>query len=75
MTDERKVFEHIESATVLKPGDRVLLTVDWGHRDLEVLEEAKSKLAERFPGVEFTFVTDVESVTIMPGLVEENTDD
>lgn len=74
MTDERKVFEHIESATVLKPGDRVLLTVS-RHWSGEELLRADEVLRERFPDVEFVFLSEASAMIMPSGLAEENTDD
>lgn len=61
---DRAAFEGIQSATILKPGDRVLLIVEqW---DMEQLDRARDALSERFPEVEFTYVKGVEDVVVKP---------
>jgi hypothetical protein len=61
----RNAFEGIQSATVLKPGDRVLLVVRDGW-NRERVDRAARLLAERFPEVEFTFTDRVEDVVVKP---------
>ncbi len=54
--NDRSVFEAISSATLLKPGDRVLLHMErpWS---MQEVDQAKAVLHERAPGVTFVFVT------------------
>lgn len=60
----RAAFEGIQSATILKPGDRVLLVVsDWR---IDRRDQAVHLLSERFPEAEFTFITGVEDVLVKP---------
>lgn len=68
MADDRSVFECIETATMLKPGDRVLITTSakWSH---EQVQRADGVMAARFPGVEFTFLTE-SALTILPGTAD-----
>lgn len=68
----RAAFEGIQSATILKPGDRVLLIVEdrW---HMQRRDEARRQLSERFPEVEFTFINGVEDVVVKPS--EGSTDD
>jgi hypothetical protein len=63
--NSRRVFADVETATILKPGDRVLLTVNpqWTPA---MVHRAEEIFAERFPGVTFGFAGGVESVVVMP---------
>jgi hypothetical protein len=62
---DREAFLGIETATIIKPGDRVLLTVD-GRWDQRSVADAQKLITERFPDAVFTFVTGVDKVTIAP---------
>lgn len=65
MTDEQRdeLARMVRTATVIKPGDHVLLTsVTPYHQDFEGMHKA---LTDRFPGVEFTFVADVTDIAVM----------
>lgn len=55
------------SATVLRPGDRVLVHTS---RDMTRQEaaEMRGKLGERFPDVEFTLACGVDGVLVAPPL-------
>ena len=53
----------VTGATILRPGDRVLLTVD-GLLPVDKMLDARETLTERFPEVQFTFVT-ARSVLVM----------
>ena len=64
MTD-RAAFEGIQSATILKPGDKVLLTVGRGW-DRYQMHLAQHEMSQRFPEVEFLFVCGVEDVVVKP---------
>lgn len=61
----RSVFEGISSATLLKPGDRVLLTVS-ARWTMHHSHEADRYLSERWPDVEFVFLTEIDSVLVKP---------
>lgn len=55
MTDDRAAFEGIQSATILRPGDRVL--IDCGmHARRSDIEALASYLKERMPDVEFAVI-------------------
>lgn len=43
-------------ALVIQPGDKVLIGIERGFT-LDEADEMREKLEQRFPGVEFTFVT------------------
>lgn len=62
---ERRIDElarQVRTATVIKPGDHVLLTtIEPFGQDLAKMRDA---LLERFPGVEFTFVAGVTDIAI-----------
>jgi hypothetical protein len=60
----RAAFEVIATATVLKSGDRVLLTAD-DHVVLSDADRLMDTLGERFPGVHFTLVSGV-TATVAP---------
>ncbi len=62
---DRSVFEGISSATLLRPGDRVLLTVS-GRWTMQQFDEANKYTGGRWPDIEFVFITEVESVVIKP---------
>lgn len=60
MDDE--IARRVRTATVIKPGDHVLLTtIEPFGQDLAKMRDA---LLERFPGVEFTFVAGVTDIAI-----------
>jgi len=52
---------------VLRPGDRVLLTIAAVDLDVETAARLRGRLVERFPGVEFTFATGVTGLAVQPG--------
>jgi hypothetical protein len=56
VTNDRAAFEGIQSATILKPGDRVLVVVgrDLTHRQADNMSQ---RLADWFPGVDFGFLS------------------
>jgi phosphoketolase len=62
---DRIAFEDITSATILKPGDKVLLVVT-GKWTMERIEYAQGILRERFPEAEFTLVSQVDDVIVKP---------
>jgi hypothetical protein len=51
---------------VLLPGDKVLISLSIDVLDMETIVEIKEKLAERFPGVEFTLLNGVEAIAVQP---------
>lgn len=53
------------SATVLRPGDRVLLHT---RRDVTMREadEIRGRLRQRFPDVEFTLASGIDGVLVAP---------
>jgi hypothetical protein len=55
----------VASATVIKPGDSVLVVLD-GVRTMAELEEFKELLGPRFPGVSITIATGVSEVVVKP---------
>lgn len=61
--DDRSVFESISTATLLKPGDRVLLTVSrrWSQQQLH---DANEYVGKNWPDIEFVFATEVDDVVI-----------
>lgn len=65
MTDDRRAFEGIQSATILRPGDRVL--IDCGMRarrsDIDALA---SYLKERAPDVVWVVVGGTRVVSAAP---------
>ena len=69
---DRAAFEGIQSATILKPGDKVLLVVAQmlSQRQADNLSQ---RIADRFPGIDFAFVSGVEDVVVKP--TEGSTDD
>jgi hypothetical protein len=70
MTEDRTAFESISSATILKPGDKVLVTLrDWPNPD--DIAEYRKRLTERFPGVEFTVASGIDQVAVVPGVWQE----
>lgn len=50
---------------VLRPGDRVLVTLT-EDLDPEETQDIAGKLRESFPGVEFTIMTGVASILVQP---------
>lgn len=66
MTDDRAAFEGIQSATILKPGDRVLVVVEGKSEPgaIEHMRDMRTALHDRFPGTEFTFVFGVDDVVV-----------
>jgi hypothetical protein len=62
---DRAAFEGIQSATILNPGDRVLVVVG---RDLtqRQSDNMSQRLADWFPGVDFAFLSGVEDVVVKP---------
>ena len=73
--DERIAFEGISSATVLKPGDKVLLTTDkrWSPAQFAEFLETIRKAKEEGPfgGIDFLVVSGIDSVTVEPGVWQE----
>jgi hypothetical protein len=60
---------HLHGITPIKPGDKVLIAVADTDRMspnqfAEFVDGAAAQLKERFPDVEFTFLSGVESVTV-----------
>lgn len=51
----------VQSALVVRPGDRVLLTVGPGHTPTECIA-LRDRLAEHFPDVQWTVVAGVTAV-------------
>jgi hypothetical protein len=70
MSEDRTAFEGISSATVLKPGDKVLLTTDkrWSPAEFDALRDMLRKAKEEgpFAGVDFLVVSGIGSVTVVP---------
>lgn len=64
MTD-RNAFDDIRSATILKPGDNVLIAVD-GRWDMAKLDALTRHLTDRFPEARFTVLSDVDQVIVKP---------
>jgi len=64
---DRSAFEGIQSATILKPGDRVLLVLAAAHWSPAKARTARDGfLAERFPDVEFTLAIGIDDVVVKP---------
>jgi phosphoketolase len=63
--DGRVAFEDVATATILKPGDKVLLVVS-GNWTMERVDYAQKLLGERFPDAEFTFVSQVDTMIVKP---------
>jgi len=70
MTEDRTAFEGVSSATVLKPGDKVLVTLGRPANRAEV-DMLSAHLRERFPEVDFAIISGAESVTVQPGVWQE----
>lgn len=51
---------------VLRPGDRVLVTIA-DDPDPKVIADIASSLRKSFPGVDFTVLTGVASIAVSPG--------
>jgi len=68
---DRGVFEAVSSATVLKPGDLVLLTTDerWSPSEMDAFQRGIAAARAEHPEfhVEFLVVSGVESVSVEPG--------
>lgn len=64
MTD-RNAFEGIQSATILKPGDQILVVVSHVITDRQA-NDMSQRLAYSFPGVSFAFLSGVEDVVVKP---------
>lgn len=62
---DRAAFEGIQSATILRPGDRVLVVV---HHVLsrKQADNMTDRLAAEFPDIHFAFVSGVEDVLVQP---------
>jgi len=63
--DDRNPFENVRSATILKPGDRVLIEMI-EHATPEQVHNLADQIKERFPDVDFAFVSGVNSVYVAP---------
>jgi hypothetical protein len=57
-------LDRIEHAVVIKPGDRVLLTLCDANLSHANAHDMRDRLAERFPGAEFTFIAGITGIAI-----------
>lgn len=51
-------------AVALRPGDSCLITLAQQDVDMVQVEDMRAKLIERFPGVEFTFISGVTGLAV-----------
>lgn len=58
------------TTTVLRPGDKVLVTFA-ENVNLDTVQHITTQLRERFPDVEFTSLSGVESVVVQPAEEED----
>ena len=65
MTDDRRAFEGIQSATILRPGDQVLIVVHHVVTQRQA-HNLSNRLGEMFPDINFAFVSGVEDVLVQP---------
>ena len=56
----------IKTATVIRPGDHVLLTATDPGLSAEDLDGMVAALTDRFPGVEFTIAMGVSDIAVRP---------
>ncbi len=63
--NDRGAFEGIQSATILKPGDRVLIDCGKGARRSDI-DTVLSELNECFPGVVFFALGGASVVQVQP---------
>lgn len=67
MTDPRNPLADVETATIVRPGDRLIVTVR-EHTPAARIQAAAEALAERFPGIEHIVLTGVD-VAVVPAEV------
>lgn len=57
----------LAEALVIRPGDRVLVTLRASDITDEEGDEVREKLRDRFPGADFTLMSGVESLAALRG--------
>jgi hypothetical protein len=65
--EPREAFEGIKSATILRPGDSVLLVLD-GWPTPRQMEDIQQRLGDRFPDVAFTIASCISDVVVRPAV-------
>jgi len=57
----------IKTATVIRPGDRVLLTAANAELSAEDLDGMVAALTDRFPGTIFVIAAGISNIAVQPG--------